>query len=64
MIFEEKDKIVNSSSMNSSTLNNAISFVKHHLNLKQSREAHVGRNPSNLTTKLTLGLTLQVFETS
>jgi hypothetical protein len=33
-------------------------------NLKQSREVHVGRNPSNLTAKLTLGLTLQVFETS
>jgi hypothetical protein len=31
MIFEEKDKIVNSASMNSSTLNSAISFVKHHL---------------------------------
>jgi hypothetical protein len=33
-------------------------------NPKQSREVHVGRNPSNLTAKLTLGLTLQVFETS
>jgi hypothetical protein len=28
------------------------------LNLKQSREAYVGRNPSNLTAKLVLGLTL------
>jgi hypothetical protein len=33
-------------------------------NPKQSREVHVGRNPSNLTAKLTLGLTLQVFKTS
>jgi hypothetical protein len=33
-------------------------------NPKRSREAHVGRNPPNLMAKLTLGLTLQVFETS
>jgi hypothetical protein len=32
-------------------------------NPKQSREAHMGRNPSKLMAKLTLGLTLQVFET-
>jgi hypothetical protein len=34
------------------------------VNPKRSREAYVGRNPSNLTAKLTLGLRLQVFETS
>jgi hypothetical protein len=34
------------------------------LNPKESREAHVGQNPSNLTAKLNLGLTLQVFEIS
>jgi hypothetical protein len=34
------------------------------VNPKRSREAHVGRNPSNLTAKLTLGLRLQIFETS
>jgi hypothetical protein len=34
------------------------------LNPKESHEAHVGRNPSNLMAKLNLGLTLQVFKTS
>jgi hypothetical protein len=34
------------------------------LNPKESREVHVGWNPSNLTANLNLGLTLQVFETS
>jgi hypothetical protein len=33
-------------------------------NPKRSREVHVRWNPSNLTAKLMLGLTLQVFETS
>jgi hypothetical protein len=33
-------------------------------NPKQSCEVHVGQNPSSLTAKLTLGLTLQVFGTS
>jgi hypothetical protein len=33
-------------------------------NPKESREAHVGRKLSNLMAKLTLGLRLQVFETS
>jgi hypothetical protein len=33
-------------------------------NPKESREAHMGRKSSNLTAKLTLGLRLQVFETS
>jgi hypothetical protein len=33
-------------------------------NPKESRETHVGRKPSKLTAKLTLGLRLQVFETS
>jgi hypothetical protein len=31
------------------------------LGINKSREAHVGRNSSNLTAKLTLGLRLQVF---
>jgi hypothetical protein len=33
-------------------------------NPKWSRGRHVGRKPSKLTAKLTLGLRLQVFETS
>jgi hypothetical protein len=33
------------------------------LNPKESREAHVGQNLSNLMAKLNLRLTLQVFET-
>jgi hypothetical protein len=32
------------------------------VNPKRSREAHVGRNPFNLTAKLTLGLRLQVLK--
>jgi hypothetical protein len=34
------------------------------LNPKESCEVHVGQNPSNLTAKLNLGLTLQVLKTS
>ena len=34
------------------------------LGISRSREAHMGRNPSNLMAKLNLELTLQVFETT